>query len=72
MSQGVACKDKTHHAGGLWVVTARNQNHSAFNGYRATPSAYSQVRCVECGTFWRTRAAFVRFLRDATDEERVA
>ena len=69
MSQGVACKETTHRAGGYWVVVTRNGNHSAFNGGRFTPSDYSLVRCLECGAMWRTKAAFVRTLRNATTEQ---
>lgn len=50
-----------------WVVFARNGNHSAFNGYNWTPSAYSAVRCRHCGRRWRTKANYVRHLPDARD-----
>jgi hypothetical protein len=53
------------------VVVHRQCNYSAFNGYHWTPSAYSQVRCLKCGTFWRTKANYVRGLRDATHLETV-
>lgn len=51
-----------------WVVTMRNGNASAFNGYRWTPSAYSEVRCTAPGCEhgpWRTKAAYVRDLPGA-------
>lgn len=44
------------------VVTYRG-NYSAFNGYRFTPSDYSQLRCA-CGSTWRTNAAYVDELPD--------
>ncbi len=42
-----------------WMVTAYRCNHSAFNGYRFTPSDWSAVRCERCGANWRTKAAYV-------------
>lgn len=48
-----------------WVVTQRNCNHSAFNGYHYTPSDYSSIRCLSCGAVWRTKAGYVSALRDA-------
>lgn len=65
MSGGWACKDKTHRA--QWQVTQRHCNHSAFNGYRRTYSAWSAVRCPECHAIWRTKGAFVNTLPDAPD-----
>lgn len=50
-----------------WTVTVREANYSAFNGYRRTPSAYSEVRCMICGRRWRTKAAYVKTLPDATN-----
>ena len=32
-----------------WVVVQLRCNHSAFSGYRMTPSDYSTVRCLRCG-----------------------
>ena len=55
-----------------WVVTQYRCNHSAFNGYHRTPSAYSAIRCEgttesghRCTGFWRTKAAYVERLRKA-------
>lgn len=42
-----------------WLVVDYMVNRSAFNGYRQTPSAYSAVRCLRCGSVWRTKAAYV-------------
>lgn len=39
------------------AVYQRLHNSSAFNGYRRTPSAWSGVRCLDCGKCWRTRAS---------------
>lgn len=68
MSQGYACKDPAHRP--RWVVVQRLCNFSAFNGSRYTPSTYSAVRCLTCGTYWRTKAAYVRTLPDATADDR--
>lgn len=57
MSAGVACRVPAHRP--AWRVTQRLSNRSAFNGYRQTPSAYSEIQCGECGSRWRTRAAYV-------------
>jgi len=54
---------------GRIVVTARRSNHSKFNGSRFTPSRYSEVMCLECRSFWRTKAAYVNRLPDATDDD---
>lgn len=64
MSAGVPCTDRNAHRA-TWYVIARRHNTSTFNGGRYTPSAYSAVRCPECGGIWRTKAAYVRTLPDA-------
>jgi hypothetical protein len=48
-----------------WVVTMRHGNRSAFNGYRWTPSDYSELICTYCGRRWRTRANYVKHFPDA-------
>lgn len=56
----------------MWRVLHREHNHSAFNGYHYTPSAYSEVRCDNCGRRWRTKALYVRTLPgycELTDKE---
>ncbi|MFB6881405.1 hypothetical protein ACFCY8_11270 [Streptomyces noursei] len=60
-----ACKASAHRP--LWVVVQRRCNHSAFNGYRRTPSLYSRVECTVpgCAAAWRTKAAYVSRLPDA-------
>ncbi|GAA3085622.1 hypothetical protein GCM10020000_88090 [Streptomyces olivoverticillatus] len=60
-----ACRTPAHRP--LWVVLQRRCNHSAFNGYRRTPSAYSRVLCTApgCAAAWRTKAAYVDDLPDA-------
>lgn len=45
-------------------VVQRMCNHSAFNGYRYTPSDYSEVRCQECEWPWRTKAKYVSSIGD--------
>lgn len=59
-SPACTCADRT-----AWEVWTRNGNYSAFNGYRFTPSAYSQVHCRRCGKVWRTKAKYVDDLPDA-------
>lgn len=58
-----ACKERTHRP--TWRVVIRRANYSAFNGGRRTPSAYSLVRCTECGAAWRTKAAYVNGTPDS-------
>jgi hypothetical protein len=48
-------------------VVCLRHNHSAFNGYRRTRSAYSLVRCRRCGHPWRTRAAYALVAPRAPD-----
>lgn len=66
MSGGLACRSQYHRR--AWVVLDRNVNHSAFNGYRATPSRYSTVHCPICNAVWRTAAAYVDKLPCAVPE----
>jgi len=69
LARGVyACTDPTHRA--HHVVAQRRCNHSAFNGNRYTPSAYSEVRCTVCGRVWRTKAAYVDTLPDVEPRRR--
>lgn len=68
MSGGVFCRcdqRKVPLRQRRWRVGQRRCNHSAFNGYRYTPSDYSSVHCLECGGWWRTKAAYVALLKDA-------
>lgn len=61
---------RTHRE--YWVVTMRNYNASAFNGYRPQWSAYSEVRCTLPGCEhppWRTKADYVRGLPDARRQQ---
>lgn len=60
---GTACRNRKEHFGS-WVVSMRRVNYSAFNGYHRTPSDYSEIRCTECPTRWRTKAAYVDRLPD--------
>lgn len=50
----------------FWRVRHYRVNHSAFNGYRPTTSAYSQVHCTRCDTVWRTKAGYVELLERQT------
>jgi hypothetical protein len=45
-----------------WVVRDWRCNHSAFSGYKWTPSDYSAVECLKCGKWWRTKAKYVDLL----------
>lgn len=67
MSGGVFCRCEERNKPieeRQWVVDAYRCNHSAFNGHRYTPSAYSAVSCTVCGYGWRTKAAYVEKLLD--------
>jgi len=55
--------------GRLWRVVQRLSHHSAFSGYRQTPSRYSEVVCLRCGAVWRTAAAYVPKLADLSVAE---
>lgn len=57
-----SCKDPSHKPD--WFVDGRNCNYSAFNGWRRTPSAYSQVWCPNCYITWRSKGAYVDALPD--------
>lgn len=50
------------------IVLALKCNHSAFNGYRRTPSNWSEVRCIRpgCHGIWRTKSDYVYQLPDCT------
>lgn len=47
-----------------WVVVARKCNHSAFNGWRWTPSDWSEIWCRGCHAVGRTKAKYVDSLKD--------
>lgn len=68
MSTG-RCVSLVHKNAGLWKVTVRNANYSAFNGYHRTPSAYSEVVCTSPehngSPRWRTKAKYVEKLMNA-------
>ncbi len=63
-NEGVCACDKKN-----WVVVVRCGNYSAFSGYHFTPSDYSEIKCLRCGNFWRTKAIYVGGLRNATHAE---
>lgn len=67
MSSGPSCKCGNREA---WRCTARLCNHSAFSGYRWTPSEYSEIVCDTrhggCGARWRTKAAYVATIPNGT------
>lgn len=51
------------------VCTRFMQRHSAFDGYRAMASDWSDVYCLTCGSLWRTSAAYVGSLPRMNLEE---
>lgn len=70
MSGGTICR--CEHGRTHWACMQYKCNHSAFNGYHYTPSDYSEVTCMACGSVWRTKAAYVAELPMWTQErERV-
>ncbi len=70
VSFGCRCAERHKPVGERnWVVRQRRCHHSAFAGYRRTPSEYSEVVCLSCGACGRTKAAYVDFLRDAESGE---
>jgi hypothetical protein len=67
MSGGQSCKceersepltSTTNRPGRLWRVVDWRCNHSAFNGWHHTPSRYSAIMCLRCGSHWRTKAPY--------------
>ena len=59
------CPERKKHARDRnWFVTQRHCHHSAFSGYRRTPSEYSTVLCEGCGAVGRTKAGYVALLPD--------
>ena len=53
------CKGTREERMKNWSVTQFMCNHSAFSGYRYTPSDYSAVSCSACHRCWRTKAKYV-------------
>lgn len=66
MSGGTSCKE---HPKTEWFVAHREHNHSAFEGYRMTRSAYSEVKCTVCRKRWRTTAGYVDELPGGCSED---
>jgi hypothetical protein len=56
--------------GRLWRVVQYRCNHSAFNGYHTTSSAYSSIACIRCGARWRTKAPYADILASLDPAER--
>lgn len=57
--QGCVCPGPRKARMASWVVRVLRGNYSAFNGYRFTPSDYSEVSCTVCERRWRTSAKYV-------------
>lgn len=75
MSSGEACncvQRRVSLAARRWRVLQRRCNHSAFNGYRYTPSRHSSILCLFCGASWRTSAKYVDRLSNLSTEEESA
>jgi hypothetical protein len=73
MSGGWTCKceeSKKPLAERAWRVSQYRCNHSAFNGYKRTPSRYSAITCLKCRAWWRTTAAYADALPNLTEAER--
>lgn len=52
-----------------WRVLTRYGNHSAFSGYKFTPSDYSSIKCLVCKATWRTKAGYVVDLQNFTEKD---
>lgn len=55
----MACRCKEKNKRENWRIMQYRCNHSAFNGYRRTPSNYSSLQCLICTRVWRTKAEYV-------------
>lgn len=66
MRSPCSCKEPDRR---LWRVTQFRSNRSAFSGGRETSSAYSQLRCLQCGHYWRTKAKYVEEIAQAEKDE---
>lgn len=81
MSGGPACPNKDpEHVAGHHVVTQYRENHSTFSRGGHARSDWSEVACFTDQTEtshsypayrWRTKAAYVERLRDATNQQRL-
>lgn len=60
------CQDSDRR---LWRVVQYRSNSSHFSRNRSAASSYSEVRCLRCGHFWRTKAAYVETLARAVGDE---
>lgn len=69
MSGGTVCHCKDKDRMKNWVVVHYKCNHSAFNGYKRTPSDYSLLRCRVCCSVWRTKADYVQTVLGNTGPE---
>lgn len=68
MSGGKVCICDQPREKRLRVVVYKG-NYSAFNGGRFQSSDYSLIRCLQCGKFFRTKAAYVSELDMAANDE---
>ncbi|AXH50938.1 hypothetical protein CPT_Scapp_009 [Serratia phage Scapp] len=58
----MACKCKVKRRDN-WRIIDYRCNYSAFNGYRYTPSDYSSITCLKCGSVWRSKSSYVDTLQ---------
>lgn len=66
MSGGLSCKCEERRKPieeREWKVLQLKCHHSAFAGYRRTPSHFSSVTCLICGAVWRTKSDFAYKLK---------
>ena len=68
MSGGYACSCEPINRS-KWRVTALRHHRSAFSGGRITASDYSELRCLGCGNYWRTKAKYVDCIASAQGDE---
>ena len=53
----------------VWRVIQHQSNRSHFSRGGRAKSVYSQLRCLQCGDFWRTKAAYVDEIAHAEGDE---
>lgn len=73
-SKGIACKCNLKKVEKMknWVVVTYRGNKSAFNGYKFTPSEFSEIKCNKCGNTWRTKMNYVQIILNKTQCSNIA
>jgi hypothetical protein len=60
VSFGCKCKERKKPIKDRdWSIRQYMSHHSAFSGYKYTPSAYSELVCNNCSVTGRTKANYV-------------